>query len=383
MPPEKETAATVGGLISGTITDSAGAALPNATVTVVNKASGQTWTVKTDPQGRYQVRLGPGSYSVTIVALRFAEKVFQSVSVSAQQSTVIDARLILMQPQGLTPSVGGPKSAPPPHHDYGGGGAGKVVVVPPPPPPPPPAPAPTPVPAAPHPKPVQQMPGPVQPAQGHNQQIAPASPPQDGVAAEMKAEEDWHKSLPYGLADHHVDPVMRLGQDSPVTFTIRGPDAPAAALAPGDKGGKLQVSPMMAAYLTQTDNPDGFKIVEQDSPQNPKPIAPDGATTWTWIVTPQKLGPLKLHVEAFVLKDDKSSDSFSYQSYDDTVDVHAVTLWGYLMSGLIWVLNNPAASLKWILPGGAGAAMIGKLIHWLVTRKKKPTPEGADDKGSA
>jgi hypothetical protein len=194
----------------------------------------------------------------------------------------------------------------------------------------------------------------------------------DQVAAEDQAFVDWHKSLPLGLSEHHVDPLMRLGQDSTVTFTIHGPNAPAATPAPADAPQKIQVSPMMSVYLTAPDNPDGFKIANGDSGENPRRVPPDGTATWTWIVTPQTLGPLKLHIDAFVVKDDKGSDEASYQSYDDTIDVKAVTVWGYLTTGFIWILNNPGASLVWILPGGAGAALIGKLIHWLVTRKKKP-----------
>jgi hypothetical protein len=198
----------------------------------------------------------------------------------------------------------------------------------------------------------------------------PAQQP-DSVAAQNQALEDWHKALPYGLADHHVDPVMRLGQKSPVTFTIHGPQAPAFTPDDGSTPAKLQVSPMMYVTLTEADDQNGFTIADADSPENPRRVAPDGATTWTWNVTPQELGDLKLRIDAYVLPDNTVENRVSYQSYEDTIDVHSVTLWGYLTMGMVWVLNNPGASLKWILPGGAGAALIAKGIQWLMARRKK------------
>jgi len=324
-------AATATGQIAGTVLDQAGAVIPNAIVTVTDKKTSAKWTSKTDSQGRFSVAGLPfGSYSVTVELAGFQKKIIDGVTVGVDRATTVNAVL----------SVGAERTT-----------VGAAA-------------------PAPRPRPVQRSPA-----------EAPVVP-KDSVAAENKAFEDWHNSLPQGLSEQHADPVMRLGKESAVTFTIHGPNAPGFTPAAGTTPGKLQVSPMMAVYLTQPDNPDGFKIVDSDSPENPKRVAPDGTTTWTWIVTPLRLGPLKLHMAAYVLRGDSESDEASYKSYDDPIDVKSVTFWGYLTTGFVWVLNNPGASLKWILPGGAGAALIGKLIHWLVTRKKKAAVESGDAGGS-
>jgi hypothetical protein len=319
-PPAGVRVANVTAQITGTVSDPSGAVIPDVTVTVTDKATGRTWTTRTDSQGRYSVLgLPSSSYSVAFVQTGFQKKIIEGVTVGPEQAMTIQAEL----------SVGTDVLVTSPAPKRGG-----------------------------------------QPEKGRvpdgtsAEQLGP-------VAAENEAFQDWHNSLPEGLSDHHVDPVMRLGKESSVTFTIHGPNAPAFTPAPGSMPDKLQVSPMMSVSLTQPDNPDGFKIVESDSPENPKRVAPDGTTTWTWTVTPLRLGPLNLHIAAYVLRGESGSDKASYKSYDDTIKVHSVTPWGYLMMGLVWFLNNPAASLKWILPGGAGAAMIGKLIHWALARRKK------------
>ena len=59
--------------LQGTVTDSSGAVLPNATVTVRNADTGVTQSVKTDSAGTYQVpALSPGRYDVEVSASGFA-----------------------------------------------------------------------------------------------------------------------------------------------------------------------------------------------------------------------------------------------------------------------------------------------------------------------
>jgi len=358
------------GAVSGTVLNASGGVVANALVTVLNKATNQTWTARSDSQGRYSVAgLPPGAYSVTVEIAGFQRKIVDGVTVTPGQATGVNTSLNVWTAKIQGPgTILAPK--PPP------------ILMPIPKPMPPPVPMPTPVLTPPPPPPPVEI-KPVQPGKVESvtKQLdpIPSDPktpdpkPLDPVAAENKAFLDWHKSLPEGLSEHHVDPLMRLGSDSAVTFTIHGPNAAPTKPADGAVPEKLQVSPHMAVYLTQPNNPDGFKIVEVDTPQNPKRVAPDGTTVWTWIVTPQKLGPLKLHFAAYVLRDETGTDKVSYESYDASIDVKSVTLWGYLTSGLLWVLQNPLDSLKWILPGGAGAAMIGKLIHWLLSKRKKKT----------
>src|SRR5258708_15744036 len=55
------------GAVSGTITDPSGAILPNATVTLVNTATGDTQSGKTNTSGVYLFPLlKPGDYTVTV-----------------------------------------------------------------------------------------------------------------------------------------------------------------------------------------------------------------------------------------------------------------------------------------------------------------------------
>ena len=51
------------------------------------------------------------------------------------------------------------------------------------------------------------------------------------------------------------------------------------------------------------------------------------------------------------------------------MDVKSVTLWGYLTNGLIYVLQHPAATIKYWLPGGGGAAILAALFAWWKKRK--------------
>jgi hypothetical protein len=71
------------GQIAGVITDSTGAAVPNATVTVTNKETGLTRTVTTSDEGLYTVPLLPtGTYTVAAQAGNFAETKLENVVVN-------------------------------------------------------------------------------------------------------------------------------------------------------------------------------------------------------------------------------------------------------------------------------------------------------------
>lgn len=58
-----------GGSIQGTITDSSGAVVAGATLTIVDPDTGLNKTVKTDSAGFYSVGpLNPGNYTVSVTA---------------------------------------------------------------------------------------------------------------------------------------------------------------------------------------------------------------------------------------------------------------------------------------------------------------------------
>jgi hypothetical protein len=91
------------GNITGTVTASDGALIPNASVTVINNGTHFTRAVHSDPHGNYVVNdLNPGTYSVKIVAPGFSELDQNAVSLAAQQTLRIDGHLTIA---GTTSSV--------------------------------------------------------------------------------------------------------------------------------------------------------------------------------------------------------------------------------------------------------------------------------------
>jgi hypothetical protein len=85
---------TTDGAIGGTATDSSGAAVPNAKVTVKNNGTNAEETVMTDDTGYFRVgKLQPGSYTVSVTAQGFAPFTVQQVIVQVGSVTDISARL--------------------------------------------------------------------------------------------------------------------------------------------------------------------------------------------------------------------------------------------------------------------------------------------------
>ena len=84
---------TTGGL-TGTVTDSTGAAVPSATVTLVSLATNQTQTTTTDANGGYVFSLLPtGSYGLNFSARGFKTSQLASVAVNVSEVPVLDAQL--------------------------------------------------------------------------------------------------------------------------------------------------------------------------------------------------------------------------------------------------------------------------------------------------
>ena len=79
------------GQINGTLTDSSGAVVPNATVTAKNKENGFTRSTKSSTAGAYTVtELPPGNYSVTTEAAGFAKTVDEAVAIQVGQSLTLN-----------------------------------------------------------------------------------------------------------------------------------------------------------------------------------------------------------------------------------------------------------------------------------------------------
>lgn len=82
------------GTVVGTLQDPSGAVVPNATVTLTNKETGQTRETTTDSQGNYSVpNLLPGVYEVKVGAPGFRTLTRQELEVVANQSVRADFRM--------------------------------------------------------------------------------------------------------------------------------------------------------------------------------------------------------------------------------------------------------------------------------------------------
>lgn len=87
-------AQTTFGRISGTITDPTGAAIPNASVTVVDPATNSSRTVSTNDEGFYTVtNLPVGTYDVTAEVTNFKKAIKTGVSLNADARLTVDFAL--------------------------------------------------------------------------------------------------------------------------------------------------------------------------------------------------------------------------------------------------------------------------------------------------
>ncbi len=82
------------GTITGIVTDASGAAVPNATITVLENATGVTHSTQTNDSGNYSIpTLLPGTYTVTIEAAGFQKAQQKNVIVNPGQPTGADIAL--------------------------------------------------------------------------------------------------------------------------------------------------------------------------------------------------------------------------------------------------------------------------------------------------
>ncbi len=86
--------------VLGTVTDSSGAVIPNATVQVTNTATGQTQQAPTDAQGRYTVaELPVGSYEAQATAQGFQTVIRRGITLTVGAQVVVDFSLAVGQAQ--------------------------------------------------------------------------------------------------------------------------------------------------------------------------------------------------------------------------------------------------------------------------------------------
>ncbi len=80
--------------LSGTVTDSTGAALPNASVLIHSLATGQDRSVKTDSAGIYNApSLQPGDYQIAATATGFSTDTVQKVTLEVDSKVTINLKL--------------------------------------------------------------------------------------------------------------------------------------------------------------------------------------------------------------------------------------------------------------------------------------------------
>ena len=86
--------AQFGASLQGTISDSSGAVVPNASVTITNNGTQRTQTTKAGGDGFFRFTgLPPGTYRLTTQAPNFNRQVTQDVIVDAEEARGIDITL--------------------------------------------------------------------------------------------------------------------------------------------------------------------------------------------------------------------------------------------------------------------------------------------------
>ncbi len=79
---------------SGVVTDQAGAALPHVALTIKNIDTGETRTITTDSQGRYQTSgLPPGRISIRAAKHGFADETRAGISLAIAQEATVDIQM--------------------------------------------------------------------------------------------------------------------------------------------------------------------------------------------------------------------------------------------------------------------------------------------------
>jgi hypothetical protein len=80
--------------LAGTVTDPSGAAIPNATVTITNNATGQSRTTTTGADGTYRFTLlPPGNYKVAFSANGFKTSEVASATLNVTETEGLDRTL--------------------------------------------------------------------------------------------------------------------------------------------------------------------------------------------------------------------------------------------------------------------------------------------------
>src|SRR6266536_5264697 len=98
------------GTISGVVTDSTGAIVPNAPVVITNQGTGVNYKAETNSTGVYQVgSLLPGNYTVQIQTKGFRSYVNKDLVLTTNQTLRVDVMLeVGQETQMITVDAAGP-----------------------------------------------------------------------------------------------------------------------------------------------------------------------------------------------------------------------------------------------------------------------------------
>lgn len=89
--------------IQGTVTDNAGATVPDATITLTNKETNQSQTTTSSSEGFYRFSgLAPGLYTVTVEKQSFKKQLVENVKIDAETTEGVD---IALQAGGISETV--------------------------------------------------------------------------------------------------------------------------------------------------------------------------------------------------------------------------------------------------------------------------------------
>ena len=95
--------------ITGTVTDSTGAVVPNAKISAQNKATNTSRTTLTSESGAYRITsLVPGIYDVVIEKSGFKAVEYPRIELTVDQKPRCDARARWSPPESHSHRVGGP-----------------------------------------------------------------------------------------------------------------------------------------------------------------------------------------------------------------------------------------------------------------------------------
>ncbi|HZY74626.1 MAG TPA: hypothetical protein VFE22_16065 [Edaphobacter sp.] len=194
---------------------------------------------------------------------------------------------------------------------------------------------------------------------------APASVGDGDVYQQAEQVQQWKNQLKNGKIDYLIPSQMKLHETSVVKVVVHGFADTAQGMA-GATTSTLKVSPRMQVQLSAEENPDEFDIDPKVGEIQFVPI--DGSATWMWKVMPKQPAENQtLTIRALLVYPDKGEQTEQeITSYTARVTVSVPGFWASLEEAF-W--DDPAAAMKYVLPGGAGFTAIAGLVVWLWRRR--------------